>query len=89
MILRTVLGFMALSDYTGLSPAGEPGSSIRRVSRHHHWNFGDGIETGCACCGAGLNLRERHVLVTLEDDDGADGRRYLCNESCLRNWIDG
>jgi hypothetical protein len=78
---------MALSDYTGRSPGDGSEASIRRVSRHHHWDLGNGVEGDCAYCGAALNLKERHVLVTLE---GAreEGRRYLCDESCLRDWID-
>ncbi|WP_425498528.1 DUF7576 family protein [Haloprofundus halobius] len=42
----------------------------------------------CANCDRDLSLHERHVRVTLiEDDFGDAARRYLCNESCLNEWV--
>ena len=35
-------------------------------------------------------VHERHLLVTLSKESGVPpaGRRYLCDEQCLRRWLD-
>ncbi|KTG09860.1 hypothetical protein AUR64_09530 [Haloprofundus marisrubri] len=81
---------MPLSEYTGRRPRGASGgATISRAVRHHHWQPNGEPTEPCANCGHDLSLRERHVLVTLvEDDVGDAARRYLCNETCLREWVD-
>jgi hypothetical protein len=81
---------MALSDYTGATPHDcEAGTTIGRVARHHVWNLGEESTGTCANCGGDLRLQERHLLVHLDRTrPPADGeRRYLCNESCVREWV--
>lgn len=82
---------MPLSDYAGRSPGGDAAGCIRRVSRHHQWDLGDGVAADCAYCDAELDLHEQHLLAILEgsDAEGRLPRRYLCNEACLRAWLDG
>jgi hypothetical protein len=84
-------GSMALSDYTGQSPRGTgDAGEVRRVSRHTQWTVGDGARADCAACDGQIDLGERHVLVTLSDEGNADSpRRHLCDETCLREWLDG
>jgi hypothetical protein len=81
---------MALSDYTGLTPQAEPGLVVGRVAQHHRWTM-DAEETAtCPHCDAVLDLHERHLLVTLSEESEylPAGKRYLCNETCLRGWLD-
>jgi hypothetical protein len=80
---------MTLSDYTGLTPASEPELVVGRVAQHHRWTMDDTETAHCPHCGTTLDLHERHLLVTLSEETGAlpAGRRYLCNERCLREWL--
>jgi hypothetical protein len=81
---------MALSDYTGRTPQAEPGLVVGRVSQHYLWAM-DATQTArCSSCDTVLDLHERHLLVTLskESDYLPAGKRYLCDESCLRGWLD-
>ncbi|WP_224447358.1 DUF7576 family protein [Haloprofundus salilacus] len=80
---------MPLSEYTGRRPRGANRSvRISRAVKHHRWQPDGEPSEPCANCGIDLSLHERHVLVTLvEDDFGDAARRYLCDESCLREWV--
>jgi hypothetical protein len=75
---------MALADYAGRSPQHEESATVARVSRHHKWSTEGASRSDCAWCGAELDLHEGHVLATLT---GGDGRRFLCDETCLREWL--
>lgn len=81
---------MALSEYTGRSPEGDDETVIGRVSRHARWDIDEPTRDTCTNCEAELSLGDRHLLVTLRARLGSrvDERRYLCNESCLREWVD-
>jgi hypothetical protein len=80
---------MPLSDYAGRTPGDGPAGEIRRVSRHHRWNVDGRAAADCARCGAAIDLGERHLLAVVDDGHGSDDlRRYLCDETCLRDWID-
>jgi hypothetical protein len=80
---------MALSDYAGLTPAGEAESQISRVSRHHQWTTEEATTGRCAGCDAEISLSEGHVLVTLGTNGDPYRRRvHLCDESCLGEWVE-
>lgn len=79
---------MALSKYTGRTPADDE-RVIGRVSRHHQWTVADDDHETCAQCDTELSLDERHLLVTLRARPGGGAtRRYLCDESCLGEWVE-
>ncbi|WP_129114936.1 DUF7576 family protein [Halegenticoccus tardaugens] len=81
---------MALSDYTGRRPGGTNGRTrIVRIVRHHRWDPEDDAVKPCINCGERLQLHERHVLVTLDEGASGDARYHLCDESCVRRWVDG
>ncbi len=80
---------MALSEYVGMTPRDGDGASIDRITRHHRWTLrGDTTET-CPACGDPLPLGERHVLVTVSGGHGRSlgDRHYLCDETCLSEWV--
>ncbi|WP_224269714.1 DUF7576 family protein [Haloprofundus salinisoli] len=81
---------MTLSKYTGRHPRdANDGVRIGRAVQHHHWHPNGTRSEPCANCESTLSLHERHVLVTLvEDNLGDAARRYLCNETCLSEWVD-
>ncbi|QCJ47707.1 hypothetical protein [Haloprofundus sp. MHR1] len=81
---------MTLSEYTGRHPRDASGGvRIGRAVRHHHWQPNGTRSEPCANCESTLSLHERHVLVTLVEDDFGDAvRRYLCDERCLREWVE-
>jgi hypothetical protein len=80
---------VTLSDYTGLTPESEPELVVGRVAQHHRWTMNDTETTRCRQCETTLDLHERHLLVTLSKESRSlpAGRRYLCNERCLREWL--
>ena len=82
---------MALSDYTGRTPETEPELVVGRVAQHHRWTMGGTETVQCPHCEATLDLHERHLLVTLSMESNylPAGKRYLCDEACLRGWLDG
>lgn len=81
---------MTLSDDTGLTPQAEPELVVGRVARHHRWTMDTTETVTCPQCGAVLNLHERHLLVTHSEESASlpAGKRYLCDEACLRGWLD-
>ena len=82
---------MALSDYTGRTPRAEPNLVVGRVARHHRWTMSGEETATCPQCESVLDLQKRHLLVTLseESDYLPAGRRYLCDEGCLSDWLGG
>lgn len=80
---------MALSDYTGRTPHDESGMVVGRVSQHHRWSMDAERTARCSCCESELDLHERHVLVTLTEraDYLPAGKRHLCDEGCLEEWL--
>ena len=90
MVPRPQPRVMALSEYVGATPRDSDGAVIDRVTRHHRWTLrGDTTET-CPACGDPLSLGERHVLVTVSDGSVTTlgDKHYLCDENCLREWVD-
>jgi hypothetical protein len=84
---------MSLSDYAGRTPAGEGGTElvVGRVIPRRVWDVRSESRGRCANCDAELRLRERHVLATLVErpNRGATRRRFLCDERCVAEWVDG
>jgi hypothetical protein len=83
---------MALSEYTGATPCDyDSDTIIGRVARHHVWDLTDESSEACANCGVDLLLQERHLLVRLTRESrrarGGEERHYLCNETCIREWV--
>ena len=81
---------MEFSKYVGLTPRDyDQTTTVERVASHHRWDVDVERCGDCSNCGTELNLRERHLLVTLTERSGRDGgRHYLCGQSCLDEWVD-
>jgi len=87
VVARAVSVGMVLSAYTGRSPVDDD-RTIGRVSRHHRWTVDGDLRDRCGHCGGELTPAERHLLVTLRASAPLDdARRYLCDETCLREWV--
>ncbi|MFB6167780.1 MAG: hypothetical protein ABEJ43_02920 [Haloferacaceae archaeon] len=83
---------MALADYVGRSPVDGPEESqIERVTAHHVWALDQASTAACANCGGGIDLDERHLLVRLVSRSRTPrvDRRYLCDEGCVQEWVEG
>ncbi|SEO40225.1 hypothetical protein SAMN04487948_102251 [Halogranum amylolyticum] len=82
---------MELSKYVGRTPRDYEGeTTVERVASHRRWDVDVERRGDCSHCGAELELRERHLLVTLTGRSGNDGERhYLCGQSCLDEWFTG
>ncbi|ELZ84174.1 hypothetical protein KU306_09100 [Haloferax larsenii] len=77
---------MALSDYTGLTLAGD-GETIVRVAPHRLWRPGDDRIEPCAYSGEHIDLSEKHLMVVLERDSVRE-RLYFRDETSLSAWIE-
>jgi hypothetical protein len=81
---------MALSKYVGLTPRGyDQNTTVERVASHHRWDVDVERQGDCSNCGKELQLREKHLLVTLTERPGRDAERHhLCGQPCLDEWLD-
>jgi len=82
---------MALTDYVGESPRDvESNLVVERVTTHHRWDPNADASERCSNCGTELDLAERHLLATLTSRSySREERRYLCDENCVREWVEG
>ena len=83
---------MPLSTYAGRpAPDAPDGTRIDRVTAHQVWDVHGEATAACANCDERLNLRNRHLLVRLvtPSDADVDDRRHLCDEGCVREWVEG
>lgn len=87
---------MALADYEGRTPASEPHLTVQHATHHRRWSPEQTARDSCETCGASFDLRNRHVLVRVDDDrddrdvraaDGNADRRYFCGEDCVAAWV--
>jgi hypothetical protein len=80
---------MALSEYTGRTPRGyDQETTVERVAPHQRWDVDGERQGDCSNCGEELQLREKHLLVTLTRKPGRNAERHhLCGQPCLDEWL--
>ncbi|MGM0591915.1 MAG: DUF7576 family protein [Halobacteriota archaeon] len=81
---------MPLSEYHGRTPRGyESDVTIGRVRSHRIWKVTANSDADCANCGSTVDGELPHLVVTLTRGTYRDEeRRYLCNERCVREWVE-